>query len=103
MKYSTPNNISSISLSLGNLHFDKGEYKEALGYYQKLYELNPNSYNAIVNIANTSYNMSRFIQSGGDCAEFGLALQFDCQPVSENGELETVPALCVEGFCPERG
>lgn len=50
-------------MNLGNVCYAKGEYKEALGYYQKLYELNPNSYNAIVNIANTSYNMSRFIQA----------------------------------------
>ncbi|WP_456086512.1 tetratricopeptide repeat protein [Parabacteroides sp.] len=39
MKYSTPNNISSISLSLGNLHFDKGEYKEAQEYIEKALNL----------------------------------------------------------------
>ena len=54
---------STALMNLGNVCYAKGEYKEALGYYQKLYELNPNSYNAIVNIANTSYNMSRFIQA----------------------------------------
>lgn len=35
INYSTINNFSSISLSLGNLHFDKGEYKEAEKYINK--------------------------------------------------------------------
>jgi len=39
MKYSTANNISSISLSLGNLHFDKGEYREAEKYINKALNL----------------------------------------------------------------
>ena len=39
MKYSTANNISSILLSLGNLHFDKGEYKEAEKYIDKALSL----------------------------------------------------------------
>ena len=39
LKYSTSNNISSISLSLGNLHFDKGEYKEAHEYINKALSL----------------------------------------------------------------
>ncbi len=39
LKYSTSNNISSISLSLGNLHFDKGEYKDAHEYINKALSL----------------------------------------------------------------
>ena len=42
INYSTPNNISSISLSLGNLHFDKGEYKEAKEYIDKALSLATN-------------------------------------------------------------
>lgn len=42
IKYSTQNNISSIALSLGNLHFDKGEYKEAEQYINKALSLATN-------------------------------------------------------------
>ena len=42
------------------MYYVKKDFREALWYYERLYELNSNSYNAIINIANTSYNLGEF-------------------------------------------
>ena len=70
---------------MGNIAFCNADYQNALKYYQEMHKLNPRSYIAMINMANTYYALEKYV----------LALDFakKCRAYTPNVALSVVDVI----------
>ncbi|NIS38567.1 tetratricopeptide repeat protein, partial [Candidatus Saccharibacteria bacterium] len=72
-------NDAELNTKMGNLLFDSGKYSEAIPYYQKSIQLQPNNPDVIVDLGVCYFNLEQYEKAK---EQFELAYQIDSQHVN---------------------